>query len=995
MDSLKFELPVGPKADVEELLYVSALHQSNPYQNPRQDASIVSTDIARYLISRHGIEVTDEIVQDVILAGFQTNTRLDLVELVTLLCIPQFCKIADTERLWGDKVHSDKENNNESLLHHVTSPQLIEFVLKMILFDVTGDEKPKPLTQDLIRDIFAKYGEDNILLDDEMLMEMIQIAQTDDKDDNDSDISYEKEEHVMLDKKSLLRLITYDIKHFCNYSTPASNHVNDEVENTTLIKVRSNVARALKGIDYLAGTYSCKYTLVAVWVSFVFGFVGFLYPRINEVIASWITECDPFRVTDTSTETFAKFGCRIESSLLGVLVTFGFITVFGFSVLLIDQAYVEITSSKDKWMHVLITVLEIVWFVTLPWKLSKFKPDVSFIFWAQLLTYMFAIFAIKMRSKDDYKRFFLEKEKKYLEPYHTSEIHTGFLKKAALCKVKKMQENAIGLISELQKDGVIKAYFGKAIHNYSKHNDKLVPCGGFFWTWERYRSCELFHQTGIWIGARIIASQVFQVLVASMILLVGISFTSTISNLWVPVDEVGSTLVDYLSYVISTIADKGIVEDAVNNMIQRTFNYFLQFLGVLNDAGIFRFDCTKLASFLKETCSDNYCGSSSFSCNLFTVSYDDLCESLDNVYHPVIVSSEDLSFPQVFNTTSLREPMSTLISNAVSDNLITQVNKFYPESRYMITLPLSLATITGVLVSLFLALRVIPNFISTVLRLRSGIIPTMKDKKFRYYHYYVINSTKLTGASFWGKCSFYITIFQMKACHPFGQLVLTLYLHQINHFSGNVIASLSILFTVGIILFFFLWQATRSVALQLLSLLVGVIIIISILWIINRTFRNVYYSGFYRIKPLPANLFSLFNECMNIGITIFTAVSRTLILILLSEFYVGRIDVPFVANGVGDLLNDKIMLEIYYKTYLASVLAVEAHRHPYMETLGAMYLMKLRYGKKFNNKVGIAWRTIFVTAMMPWLSKYRMRESQALSLFNDDEENVNDIEESI
>ena len=132
MDSLKFELPVGPKADVEELLYVSALHQSNPYQNPRQDASIVSTDIARYLISRHGIEVTDEIVQDVILAGFQTNTRLDLVELVTLLCIPQFCKIADTERFWGDKVHSDKENSNKSLLPDVTSPQLIEFVLKGI-----------------------------------------------------------------------------------------------------------------------------------------------------------------------------------------------------------------------------------------------------------------------------------------------------------------------------------------------------------------------------------------------------------------------------------------------------------------------------------------------------------------------------------------------------------------------------------------------------------------------------------------------------------------------------------------------------------------------------------------------------------------------------------------------------------------------------------------------------------------------------------------------
>uniref|UniRef100_A0A7S2EIZ5 Uncharacterized protein n=1 Tax=Trieres chinensis TaxID=1514140 RepID=A0A7S2EIZ5_TRICV len=37
-----------------------------------------------------------------------------------------------------------------------------------------------------------------------------------------------------------------------------------------------------------------------------------------------------------------------------------------------------------------------------------------------------------------------------------------------------------------------------------------------------------------------------------------------------------------------------------------------------------------------------------------------------------------------------------------------------------------------------------------------------------------------------------------------------------------------------------------------------------------------------------------------------------------------------------------------------------------------MYLMKIRYGNDFCNRVGYCFRLIFAIALMPWLRKYRV-----------------------
>jgi len=119
----------------------------------------------------------------------------------------------------------------------------------------------------------------------------------------------------------------------------------------------------------------------------------------------------------------------------------------------------------------------------------------------------------------------------------------------------------------------------------------------------------------------------------------------------------------------------------------------------------------------------------------------------------------------------------------------------------------------------------------------------------------------------------------------------------------------------------------------------------------------------------------LVRECGLVALTQPFVIVRIFKLLLTSILYVGRVDTPFLYDSAGQAGGLRVDREPYI--FQMDILQHEAHRHPYIETLGVMYLSKLRHGDKFCTLAGSCWRLIFVYVLMPWLSKYRaMRRPQ-------------------
>ncbi|KAI2501080.1 hypothetical protein MHU86_13371 [Fragilaria crotonensis] len=132
-------------------------------------------------------------------------------------------------------------------------------------------------------------------------------------------------------------------------------------------------------------------------------------------------------------------------------------------------------------------------------------------------------------------------------------------------------------------------------------------------------------------------------------------------------------------------------------------------------------------------------------------------------------------------------------------------------------------------------------------------------------------------------------------------------------------------------------------------------------------------SSFFRKNPIGGNVLMLALECWSLGLTLGIMFFRTMKLLLVTSFYIGRLDTPLFAPGVGMI--GPLIVDGHPVQFRKGLLLHDAHRHPYMERLGVIYLLKLKYGVHFANRAGGQWRLIFVMALMPWLRRYRLDDS--------------------
>jgi hypothetical protein len=123
-------------------------------------------------------------------------------------------------------------------------------------------------------------------------------------------------------------------------------------------------------------------------------------------------------------------------------------------------------------------------------------------------------------------------------------------------------------------------------------------------------------------------------------------------------------------------------------------------------------------------------------------------------------------------------------------------------------------------------------------------------------------------------------------------------------------------------------------------------------------FRANWYKGFYRLKPAQANILNaVMDDCWNLGFSLMYIVARVVKIFVAMAVNLGRVDMPFLAREVTTLGPHN--LDGFPVFYHKDLLIHDAHRHPYLERLGLIYLLKFRLGPQFGSRFGSAWR-IFV-----------------------------------
>lgn len=113
-----------------------------------------------------------------------------------------------------------------------------------------------------------------------------------------------------------------------------------------------------------------------------------------------------------------------------------------------------------------------------------------------------------------------------------------------------------------------------------------------------------------------------------------------------------------------------------------------------------------------------------------------------------------------------------------------------------------------------------------------------------------------------------------------------------------------------------------------MSFALAITSVVMLHFLLVRSCRFVTTRAFYRRHVLVANVVLLARECAFFALTVGFILVRVAKLLFTTIFFVGRVDRPLLADGVGELEIFGFRLDNYPYVFLMEVLQHEAHRHP-------------------------------------------------------------------
>ena len=510
-------------------------------------------------------------------------------------------------------------------------------------------------------------------------------------------------------------------------------------------------------------------------------------------------------------------------------------------------------------------------------------------------------------------------------------------KRAAAHKINVLLKNALELVTPRETDISLDTHFGQGLLSFAKHGKRYEDIG-LLWILKRIHTRDAFDREGIFLSARVLAANISQYVVTIFVLIAGIQLTKQAMEMYNK-EEAKQQAGLYVNQFFSQSVDSFLVNGAVVN-VSHIFSQFLLSNQVVLGQNCPSINLTGAPEAACDLVDDVY------KCNetlLIANNSSALCSLLD--YSVNSSSANGALQLGLLNAAGLDiDSITQIATQAIEAASQASINSLYPAEKYMVTIPLIVASIVAFITALSLALTYLPSVTSTTLKLRSGVIPTFRSaENFQQYRFASDQVTILTGSMFW----------------------------------GCLISSVLVGSLIGGIVFLFLWQATVAIVQQFVAILIGIIIVLVIKLILVRSCRCTMYVAFYRKRPAAGNISALALECANFALSVGFVFLRLIKILITGALYVGRIDTPFLAEGVGRI--GGFELDNYPRIFMKDILAHEAHRHPYINLLGVMYLMKLRYGEHFGNRAGSTWRLIFVHALMPWLHRYRLLTRETIN----------------
>lgn len=179
---------------------------------------------------------------------------------------------------------------------------------------------------------------------------------------------------------------------------------------------------------------------------------------------------------------------------------------------------------------------------------------------------------------------------------------------------------------------------------------------------------------------------------------------------------------------------------------------------------------------------------------------------------------------------------------------------------------------SAVLADLAIAIVFIPSTVATILRFRCGNLGSLRDNS--RHGFQNLRQAQDTSSQLYGL-----------------------------FFFGAVVTSVICWAVVTLIVLAFVFEMTRPYALTVVAQLVGIFTTILIKMLVLMALRSLSIEAFYRKSPLTNNIVNVVMEAWNLALSTGYVLSRTTKLILVAVFYIGRMDTPILADGVGTMLD--------------------------------------------------------------------------------------------